>query len=153
MWRSPNGTLRNILGGTVFREPILCSNIPRLVPGWIEPIVIGRHAYGDQVIFKLYKIKTDNCRILVSRHWPCRSSRLQIHYQSHFTWWLHSRTWSLWLQRKWRSSHGHVQYGWGKIIRFIKMVLLFFTNLLEVAYVWCFRVFKVLPNVVSNTLW
>ena len=48
MWRSPNGTIRNILGGTVFREPILCSNIPRLVPGWTKPIVIGRHAFGDQ---------------------------------------------------------------------------------------------------------
>ncbi len=48
MWRSPNGTIRNILGGTVFREPIICSNIPRLVPGWTEPIVVGRHAFGDQ---------------------------------------------------------------------------------------------------------
>ncbi|XP_057308598.1 uncharacterized protein LOC130646929 isoform X2 [Hydractinia symbiolongicarpus] len=48
MWRSPNGTIRNILGGTVFREPILCNNIPRLVPGWTHPIVIGRHAHGDQ---------------------------------------------------------------------------------------------------------
>merc|ERR1712048_1458162 len=48
MWRSPNGTIRNILGGTVFREPILCKNIPRLVPGWVQPIVIGRHAHGDQ---------------------------------------------------------------------------------------------------------
>ncbi len=48
MWRSPNGTIRNILGGTVFREPIICANIPRLVPGWTEPIVIGRHAFGDQ---------------------------------------------------------------------------------------------------------
>ena len=48
MWRSPNGTIRNILGGTVFREPIICRNIPRLVPGWTKPIVIGRHAYGDQ---------------------------------------------------------------------------------------------------------
>ena len=48
MWRSPNGTIRNILGGTVFREPIACSNIPRLVPGWTKPIVIGRHAFGDQ---------------------------------------------------------------------------------------------------------
>ncbi|HBM89109.1 MAG: NADP-dependent isocitrate dehydrogenase [Parvibaculaceae bacterium] len=48
MWRSPNGTIRNILGGTVFREPIICRNIPRLVPGWTEPIVIGRHAFGDQ---------------------------------------------------------------------------------------------------------
>lgn len=48
MWRSPNGTIRNILGGTVFREPIMMSNIPRLVPGWKKPIVIGRHAFGDQ---------------------------------------------------------------------------------------------------------
>ncbi len=48
MWRSPNGTIRNILGGTVFREPIVCKNIPRLVPGWERPIVIGRHAFGDQ---------------------------------------------------------------------------------------------------------
>ena len=48
MWRSPNGTIRNILGGTVFREPIICQNVPRLVPGWISPIVIGRHAFGDQ---------------------------------------------------------------------------------------------------------
>ncbi len=48
MWRSPNGTIRNILGGTVFREPIICQNVPRLVPGWTDPIVIGRHAFGDQ---------------------------------------------------------------------------------------------------------
>ena len=48
MWRSPNGTIRNILGGTVFRQPIICENIPRLVPGWEKPIVIGRHAFGDQ---------------------------------------------------------------------------------------------------------
>ena len=48
MWRSPNGTIRNILDGTVFREPIICANVPRLVPGWTRPIVIGRHAFGDQ---------------------------------------------------------------------------------------------------------
>ena len=48
MWRSPNGTIRNILGGTVFREPIICKNIPKLVPSWTNPIVIGRHAFGDQ---------------------------------------------------------------------------------------------------------
>ena len=48
MWRSPNGTIRNILGGVVFRSPIICRNIPRLVPGWTKPIVIGRHAFGDQ---------------------------------------------------------------------------------------------------------
>jgi isocitrate dehydrogenase len=48
MWKSPNGTIRNILGGVVFREPIIIANIPRLVPGWTKPIVIGRHAFGDQ---------------------------------------------------------------------------------------------------------
>ena len=48
MWRSPNGTIRNILGGTIFRQPIIIKNVPRLVPGWTKPIVIGRHAYGDQ---------------------------------------------------------------------------------------------------------
>jgi isocitrate dehydrogenase len=48
MWKSPNGTIRNILGGTIFREPIICKNVPRLVPGWTKPIIIGRHAYGDQ---------------------------------------------------------------------------------------------------------
>src|SRR6188472_3737112 len=48
MWKSPNGTIRNILGGVIFREPIVISNIPRLVPGWTKPIVIGRHAFGDQ---------------------------------------------------------------------------------------------------------
>jgi len=56
MWKSPNGSIRNILGGTVFREAIVCNNIPRLVPGWIKPIIIGRHAYGDQ--YKAVDIKT-----------------------------------------------------------------------------------------------
>src|SRR6516162_8346808 len=48
MWKSPNGTIRNILGGVIFREPIIMQNIPRLVPGWTKPIVVGRHAFGDQ---------------------------------------------------------------------------------------------------------
>ena len=48
MWRSPNGTIRNILGGVIFRQPIICRNVPRLVPGWTKPIVVGRHAFGDQ---------------------------------------------------------------------------------------------------------
>jgi len=48
MWKSPNGTIRNILGGVIFREPIICKNVPRLVPGWTQPIIIGRHAFGDQ---------------------------------------------------------------------------------------------------------
>src|SRR5436305_6891821 len=47
MWRSPNGTIRNIIGGVIFREPIVCSNVPRIVPHWTEPIIIGRHAYAD----------------------------------------------------------------------------------------------------------
>ncbi|MEP1442141.1 MAG: NADP-dependent isocitrate dehydrogenase [Hyphomicrobiales bacterium] len=48
MWRSPNGTIRNILGGVIFREPIICENVPRLVPGWTQPVIVGRHAFGDQ---------------------------------------------------------------------------------------------------------
>jgi isocitrate dehydrogenase len=48
MWKSPNGTIRNIIGGTVFREPVICKNVPRLVPGWVEPIIVARHAFGDQ---------------------------------------------------------------------------------------------------------
>src|SRR6185437_11176294 len=48
MWKSPNGTIRNILDGTVFRQPIICQNVPRLVPNWTQPIIIGRHAFGDQ---------------------------------------------------------------------------------------------------------
>jgi len=58
MWRSPNGTIRNILGGTIFREPIICKNVPRLVPGWTEPIVIGRHAFGDQYRATDFKFPT-----------------------------------------------------------------------------------------------
>ena len=48
MWRSPNGTIRNILGGVIFREPIICKNVPRLVPGWTKPVIVGRHVFGDQ---------------------------------------------------------------------------------------------------------
>src|ERR1700744_2274497 len=48
LWKSPNGTIRNILGGVIFREPTICQNVPRLVPGWTQPIIVGRHAYGDQ---------------------------------------------------------------------------------------------------------
>jgi isocitrate dehydrogenase len=55
MWRSPNGTIRNILGGTVFREPIVLKSIPQPVPGWKNPIVIGRHAFGDQASVTLYR--------------------------------------------------------------------------------------------------
>src|ERR1700750_2630654 len=58
MWRSPNGTIRNILGGTIFREPIICRNVPRVVPGWTRPIIIGRHAYGDQYRATDFKFPT-----------------------------------------------------------------------------------------------
>jgi isocitrate dehydrogenase len=58
MWRSPNGTIRNILGGVIFREPIICRNVPRLVPGWTKPIIIGRHAYGDQYRATDFKFPT-----------------------------------------------------------------------------------------------
>jgi isocitrate dehydrogenase len=58
MWRSPNGTIRNILGGVIFREPIICKNVPRLVPGWTQPIIIGRHAYGDQYRATDFKFPT-----------------------------------------------------------------------------------------------
>jgi isocitrate dehydrogenase len=58
MWKSPNGTIRNILGGTIFREPIICRNVPRLVPGWTQPIVIGRHGFGDQYKATDFKVPT-----------------------------------------------------------------------------------------------
>jgi isocitrate dehydrogenase len=58
MWRSPNGTIRNILGGVIFREPIICQNVPRLVPGWTKPIIIGRHAFGDQYRATDFKFPT-----------------------------------------------------------------------------------------------
>lgn len=68
MWRSPNGTIRNILGGTVFREAIICKNIPRLVPGWTKPIIIGRHAHGDQVGF----VQAAGCSVAsVCTAWVC----------------------------------------------------------------------------------
>lgn len=62
MWLSPNGTIRNILGGTVFREPIICKNIPKLVPGWEQSIIIGRHAHGDQ--YKAQDIVIDGPGVL-----------------------------------------------------------------------------------------
>src|SRR5215831_10202229 len=68
MWLSPNGTIRNILGGTVFREPIICSNVPRLVPGWTQPIVIGRHAFGDQ--YRATDFKVPSAGTLTVRFTP-----------------------------------------------------------------------------------
>jgi len=65
MWKSPNGTIRNILGGTVFREPIICKNVPRLVTGWTSPIIIGRHAHADQV-GNLYNINDKPIKVPLS---------------------------------------------------------------------------------------
>ena len=72
MWRSPNGTIRNILGGVVFREPIICSNIPRLVPGWTKPIVVGRHAHGDQ--YRATDFKAPNAGAVTITYTPTDGS-------------------------------------------------------------------------------
>src|SRR4051794_35202321 len=72
MWRSPNGTIRNILGGVVFREPIICSNVPRLVPGWTKPIVIGRHAHGDQ--YKASDVKIPGAGTVTLTYTPADGS-------------------------------------------------------------------------------
>ncbi len=72
MWKSPNGTIRNILGGVVFREPIICSNIPRLVPGWTKPIVIGRHAHGDQ--YKATDFKVPGAGTITMTYTPADGS-------------------------------------------------------------------------------
>jgi isocitrate dehydrogenase len=72
MWRSPNGTIRNILGGVVFREPIICSNVPRLVPGWTKPIVIGRHAHGDQ--YKATDVKIPGAGTVTLTYTPADGS-------------------------------------------------------------------------------
>ncbi len=77
MWKSPNGTIRNILGGTVFREPIICSNIPRYVPGWKEPIVIGRHAFGDQ--YRATDIKIPSAGKLTLTFQPADGGEAQTH--------------------------------------------------------------------------
>ena len=75
MWKSPNGTIRNILGGVVFREPIIISNIPRLVPGWTKPIVIGRHAHGDQ--YKATDFKVPSAGIVTMTYTPADGSAPQ----------------------------------------------------------------------------
>jgi len=72
MWKSPNGTIRNILGGVVFREPIICSNVPRLVPGWTKPIVIGRHAHGDQ--YKATDVKIPGAGTVTLTYTPADGS-------------------------------------------------------------------------------
>jgi isocitrate dehydrogenase len=75
MWKSPNGTIRNILGGVVFREPIIISNIPRLVPGWTKPIVIGRHAHGDQ--YKATDFKVPGAGVVTMTYTPADGSAPQ----------------------------------------------------------------------------
>ncbi|MEY3440287.1 MAG: hypothetical protein RLZZ62_984, partial [Actinomycetota bacterium] len=70
MWKSPNGTIRNILDGVVFREPIICKNIPKLVPHWNKPIVIGRHAHGDQ--YKATDFKVPGAGTVTIRDESCR---------------------------------------------------------------------------------
>jgi isocitrate dehydrogenase len=77
MWKSPNGTIRNILDGTVFREPIICKNIPRYVPGWTSPIIIGRHAFGDQ--YKATDIKIPGPGKLTLTYTPADGGPAQIH--------------------------------------------------------------------------
>src|SRR6476660_370337 len=72
MWRSPNGTIRNILGGVVFREPIIMSNVPRLVPGWTKPIIIGRHAHADQ--YKATDFKVPGAGTLTVTYTPTDGS-------------------------------------------------------------------------------
>lgn len=61
MWKSPNGTIRNILGGTVFREPIMVQKVPKFVPGWVKPIIIGRHAHADQVRLSCFQQVFTEC--------------------------------------------------------------------------------------------
>jgi isocitrate dehydrogenase len=77
MWKSPNGTIRNILGGTVFREPIICSNVPRYVPGWTQPIVIGRHAFGDQ--YRATDMKVEKAGKLTMTFEPADGSETITH--------------------------------------------------------------------------
>src|SRR4051812_35243187 len=76
MWRSPNGTIRNILDGTIFREPIICRNVPRLVPHWTQPIVIGRHAYGD--IYRASEIKVPGPGLVTLTYQPNAGGHIQV---------------------------------------------------------------------------
>ena len=77
MYKSPNGTIRNILGGTVFRQPIICNNVPRLVPGWTKPIVIGRHAFGDQ--YRATDMKVEGAGTLTLSFQPADGSEATTH--------------------------------------------------------------------------
>ena len=77
MWKSPNGTIRNILGGVIFREPIIISNVPRLVPGWTKPIIIGRHAHGDQ--YKAQNFKVPGAGTVTITYTPADGGEPQVH--------------------------------------------------------------------------
>ena len=83
MWLSPNGTIRNMLNGTVFREPIICENIPRYVPGWEQPIIIGRHAFGDQ--YRSTNLVTDRPGKFIMRFEPSDGSPAENHDVYEFT--------------------------------------------------------------------
>ena len=78
MWRSPNGTIRNIIGGTVFREPIICKNIPKLVPSWTDPVVIGRHAFGDQYRATDFKVPSKG---KMEVKWTSEDGKDEIKYE------------------------------------------------------------------------
>lgn len=126
MWKSPNGTIRNILGGTVFREPIICKNIPRLVPGWTQPITIGRHAHGDQVCASLVSQMAFETIIFSHSCWShsfyftVQSNRLCCEPTGQIQDGLQSSrrkqkqgVGGVWFSR-WRLWNGHVQHGWGQ---------------------------------------
>ena len=91
MWKSPNGTIRNILGGTIFREPIVIQNVPRLIPGWTDPIVVGRHAFADQYKATDFKVpgkgtisvRGRDVRRVIKRRWEIAkaSKREVLHHQ------------------------------------------------------------------------
>ena len=81
MWLSPNGTIRNILGGTIFRAPIVISNVPRLVPGWTKPIIIGRHAFGDQ--YRATNFKVDRPGTVTLTFTPDDGSEPMVHEVVH----------------------------------------------------------------------
>ena len=78
MWRSPNGTIRNIIGGTVFREPIICKNIPKLVPSWTDPVIIGRHAFGDQYRATDFKVPGKG---KMEVKWTSEDGKVEIKYE------------------------------------------------------------------------
>src|SRR6201992_2012865 len=84
MWKSPNGTIRNILGGVVFREPIIMSNVPRLRPGWTAPICIGRHAHGDQ--YKATDFVVPGAGTVTMTYTPADGSEAMEHEVANFPW-------------------------------------------------------------------